>query len=261
MSKTSQELKAKKAKKTKLAVEETKVVKTESRKASENVPETTPEVNPEVIKDKVAVDETAKTVKAPRTRGKKYKAAKKKVDVLKLYPLKEAIKLVKETSISKFDGKVEAHLTVIDIGNLGEITFPHLETSAKKIAVLNDTILAEIKAGKINFDILIATPITMPKLLPFARTLGPKGLMPNPKSGTLTDKPEEAVKKLSVAKTLIQTEKKAPIIHIIVGKVSQPEKELEANIEQLIKVIKVPKIKKLALCATMGPSVKVLVEK
>jgi large subunit ribosomal protein L1 len=253
MSKTSQELKAKKAKK-ELAVEEKAVVETETRKAKTEVKET----------EKVAetsVEETSTVKKAARLRGKKYKAVKKKIDVLKLYSLKDAIKLVKETSISKFDGKVEAHLTVLDIGNLGEIVFPHLETGTKRIVVLNDTILAEIKEGKINFDILIATTTTMPKLLPFARVLGPKGLMPNPKSGTLTDKPDEAIKRLSVAKTMIKTEKKAPVVHIVVGKVSQPEKELEANIAQLIKVIKIPKIKKLALCATMGPCIKVLVEK
>ncbi|MFA6007093.1 MAG: hypothetical protein WC784_00395 [Candidatus Shapirobacteria bacterium] len=259
MSKTSQELKAKKAKK--LAVEETPVVETETRKASENVEETTPEVNPKNVNEAASTDEATKVAKAVRVRGKKYLAVKKKVDVLKNYPLSEAVKLVKTTSISKFDGKIEAHVTVAEIGNLGEISFPYLETSAKRILVLNDVILAELKEGKVNFDILIATPITMPKLLPFARLLGPKGLMPNPKSGTLTDKPEEAVKKLSVAKTMIKTEKKAPVVHIIVGKVSQPETELEANIAELIKVIKAPKIKKLALCATMGPSVKVFVEK
>lgn len=252
MSKTSQELKAKKAKK-ELAVEETTVVETESRNAETEVKE--------VETSETPVEETSTAKKAARVRGKKYKAVKKKIDVLKLYPLTDAVKLVKETSISKFDGKIEAHVTVFDIGNVGEISFPHLETSSKKIVVLNDTILAEIKEGKVNFDILIATPTTMPKLLPFARVLGPKGLMPNPKSGTLTDKPEEAVKRLSVAKTMVKTEKKAPVVHIVVGKVSQPEKELEANIAELIKVIKVPKIKKLALCATMGPCVKVLVEK
>jgi large subunit ribosomal protein L1 len=101
----------------------------------------------------------------------------------------------------------------------------------------------------------------MPKLLPFARILGPKGLMPNPKNGTLTDKPEEAIKKLSVAKTIIKTENKIPVIHIVVGKVSQPETELIANINELIKVIKAPLIKKMALCATMGPSVKVEIVK
>jgi len=196
-----------------------------------------------------------------KVRGKRYTAAKKLIDVDKLYALSDAIELVKKTSLSKFEGKIEAHVTTADIGNIGEIAFPHLETASKKVVILNDTILAEIKEGKVNFDILIATPITMPKLLPFARVLGPKGLMPNPKNGTLTDKPEEAVKKLGAAKTMVKTEKKAPVVHIIVGKVSQPEKEIAANVAELIKVIKAPKIKKLALCATMGPSVKVLVEK
>lgn len=250
MSKTSQELKAKKAKK--LAVEDQIV----DQKAPETEKEVAKESTPTPVEET-----TEKIVKTARVRGKKYLAAKKKIDVLKNYSLSEAIKLIKETSLSKFDGKVEAHLTVTEIGNVGEISFPYLETSTKKIVVLNDTILAEIKEGKVNFDVLIATPVTMPKLLPFARTLGPKGLMPNPKNGTLTDKPQEAVKKLSVAKTLIKTEKKVPVIHIVVGKVSQPEKELTDNVTELIKVVKTPKIKKLSLCATMGPSIKVAVEK
>jgi len=250
MSKTSQELKAKKAKK--LAVEV--LSETEVQKAQETPVEET--------KTETEVTETTeKTIKTVRVRGKKYLSSKKKIDVLKFYPLKEAIKLVKETSFSKFDGKIEAHLSVIDTGNLGEITFPHLEVGTKRIQLLDDKILAELKEGKINFDILIATTTTMPKLLPFARILGPKGLMPNPKNGTLTDKPEEAIKKLAVAKTIIKTESKSPVVHIIVGKVSQLEKELEANINELIKVVKAPKIKKMVLSATMGPGVKVLIEK
>jgi len=237
MSKTSQENKAKKAKE-ELAVE----VQTENveQKAVEEVTPTPDH------KDKTA-----------KVRGKKYLAAKKLIDVTKYYPLLEAVKLVQKTSLSKFDGKIEAHITVMDIGNVGEIVFPHLETASKKIVILNDTVLAEIKDGKINFDILIATPATMPKLLPFAKLLGPKGLMPNPKIGTLTDKPEEAVKKLSVAKFMVKTEKKTPVVHIIVGKVSQKSEEIAANIDELIKVIKSNKIKKLALCATMGPCVKI----
>lgn len=251
MSKTSQENKAKKAKTESVEVQsqelEQKAVTQDSSVAEETPVET---------------EETAEThkVKTAKVRGKKYQTAKKKVDVNKYYSLKEAISLVKETSFSKFDGKIEAHVTTYDIGNVGEIVFPHLETASKKIVVLNDTILAEIKDGQVNFDIIIATPATMPKLLPFARVLGPKGLMPNPKNGTLTDDPEAAVKRLSVAKTIVKTEKKAPIIHIVVGKVSQDEKELAANVEELIKVVKSNKIKKLALCATMGPCIKVEVK-
>lgn len=233
--------------------------KVEGRNASvEEVKNTPAEEIPTQVKEEPSGE---KTVRVAKVRGKKYLAAKKNIDVNKYYPLNEAVKLVKTTSLSKFDGKIEAHITTFDIGTVGEITFPHLETVGKKIVVLNDAVLAEIKDGKVNFDILIATPITMPKLLPFARVLGPKGLMPNPKNGTLTDKPEEAVARLSVAKTAVKTEKKAPIIHIVVGKVSQSEEELSANISELVKVVNPAKIKKLAVCATMGPSVKIEVIK
>lgn len=268
MSKTSQEMKLKKklsetksasGGKKDLAVEALSQV--EGRNASvEEVKETPTEEIPTEVKEQ-APTESEKTVRVAKVRGKRYLAAKKNIDVNKYYSLTDAVKLVKATSLSKFDGKIEAHITTLDIGTVGEITFPYLETVGKKIVVLNDAVLAEIKDGKINFDILIATPVTMPKLLPFAKTLGPKGLMPNPKNGTLTDKPEESVARLSVAKTAVKTEKKAPIIHIVVGKVSQPETELSANISELIKVVNPSKIKKLAVCATMGPSVKIEVLK
>jgi large subunit ribosomal protein L1 len=239
-----------------------KIAKEESKK-TRNAEVSTEAVTEEVVEttSEAVVEEVSTTKRTAKVRGKAYQKVRKMVDPNKLYSLKEAVKLVKEVSLSKFEGKVEAHVTILDIGNAGEIVFPHLEASSKKIVILNDAILTEIKDGKVNFDIIIATPVTMPKLLPFAKLLGPKGLMPNPKNGTLTDKPEEAVKKLSVAKTVIKTEKKAPVVHIIVGKVSQDAKEIEANVEELIKVIKAQKIKKLALCPTMGPSVKVLIEK
>lgn len=269
MSKTSQENKAKKAqiaqevqdKKTERKADavETKVDTDQATSDVKN--EATPEVDQS---ESDTVEESAETetkARKAKVRGKKYQAVKKLVDIDKYYPLKKAIDLVKKVSLSKFNGKVEAHLTVLDIGNLGEISFPHLETASKKIVILNDAILKDIKAGKIDFDILIATPATMPKLLPFAKTLGPKGLMPNPKNGTLTDDPESAQKKLSVAKTQIKTEKKAPVVHLVVGQVSQPTSELEANIKEMISVIGLNKIKKLALCPTMGPSVKVEIVK
>jgi large subunit ribosomal protein L1 len=253
MSKTTQENKAKKAKEQKKVEEITK--KDESQKAVSEE-KTTETVDTSQVEETNETTESTK-VKTAKHRSKKYLAAKAKIDVNKYYPLKEAIKLVKKTSLSKFEGKVEAHVNIFDIGNVGEINFPHLKSISKKVVILNDTILAEIKKGKIDFDILVATPITMSKLLPLAKTLGPKGLMPNPKNGTLTEKPEDALKKLSVAKTILKTEKKAPVIHIIVGKISQKDEEIIANIEELIKVIENNKIKKLALCATIGPCVKV----
>ena len=237
MSKTTQAKKQAKVEGLK-KVEDQKAPEVEVK--SETVQETTP-VTSETVEP---IAENAK-VRQAKVRGKKYKAAKAKIDVTKYYPLKEAVKLTKETSIGKFVGKIEAHVTVMDVGTVGEITFPHLEMASKKIVITDESVVAAIKEGKIDFDILIATPATMPKLLPFARLLGPKGLMPNPKNGTLTDKPEEAVKKLSIAKLVIKTETKAPVIHLV----------------ELIKTISPSKIRKLALCATMGPSVKVEIVK
>ncbi|MBU4210886.1 hypothetical protein KKC08_03010 [Patescibacteria group bacterium] len=198
----------------------------------------------------------------PKTRSKKYLEAKKKIKQDKLYPPEEAIKLAQSTSLSKFDGKIEAHIvTLHQPGKIGEISFPHIKTADKKIIIADNSVIKDIKNNKIDFDILIATPAFMPKLLPLARILGPKGLMPNPKNGTLTDKPESTIKKLAAAKTIIKTEKKASIIHIVIGQVSQKSKEIVKNLQELIKTIQPSKIKKLAICATMGPSIKVKIEK
>lgn len=251
MSKTTQQKKAQKAE------EKVEVLSNvEGREATTATETETVETETSKVTNETPAEGEAK-VRQAKVRGKKYLAAKKKIDVTKYYPLTEAVKLAKATSIAKFEGKLEAHLTTFEAGTVGEITFPHLELASKKIAVSDDSVIAAIKDGKIDFDILVATPATMPKLLPFARVLGPKGLMPNPKNGTLTDRPEEAIKKLSVAKLVVKTEPKAPVIHLVVGKISQPEKELEANVQELINVVKANKIKKLVLCATMGPSVKV----
>lgn len=247
MSKTTQAKKAVKAtKKELLKVEET---------ATETVVETRETQAKEEVAPKATVDQ--KEVKKA-AHSKKYLAAKKKIDAKKLYDLPEAIKLAKDTHLAKFVGKLEAHvMTMLTPGTVGEIVFPHLETVSKKIVVASDAVIAELKEGKVNFDILVSTPAVMTKLLPFARLLGPRGLMPNPKNGTLTEDTAGALKKLAVAKQVIKTEKTAPVIHMVVGKLDQSEKELVANIQELIKVINPTKIKKLVLASTMGPGIKV----
>ena len=251
MSKTSQENKAKKAKQKELAVE------VQDKELEQKA------VTKEVVKEKkettekVEEQKTTSAKKVKKSRSKKYLAAKKKIDINSYYTVNQAVKLVKETSLSKFPAKVEAHLVVAETGNLGEINFPHFESTSKKVVILNDTILKEIKDGQLNFDILVATPATMPKLLPLAKVLGPKGLMPNPKNGTLTDKPQDAVKKLAAAKTIIKTEKKAPVVHMVVAKLDQATKEIEANLNELIDTLRSKKIKKISICSTMGPSVKI----
>lgn len=203
--------------------------------------------------------EEAKKKKAPKVRGKKYQEAKVKVKHDTLYPVGDAVKLVKETSYSKFDGAVELHLLVKKAGISANIALPNPAGKEKKIEVANEDTIKKLAAGKIDFDVLLATPDMMPKLVPFARILGPKGLMPNPKNGTLISDIKKA-KEFSGNTQSIKTEKEAPLIHTVVGKVSQPEKELEANIEAVLKALGGTKqIVKAYAKATMGPSIKIKV--
>lgn len=191
----------------------------------------------------------------PRVRSKKYNEVKIKVDRNKSYSAKEAISLVKETSYSKFDGSVELHLVVKKVGLSANITLPHSAGRQKKVEIASDETIKKLESGKIDFDILVATPEMMPKLVPFARILGPKGLMPNPKNGTLVPDIKKA-KSVGGNTITIKTEKEASLIHTVIGKVSQNEKELEANLAAIIKAVSEKQIEKAYLKATMSPSVR-----
>lgn len=194
--------------------------------------------------------------KLPKVRGKKYKAAKAKIDKTKLYPLAKAVELVKETSYSSFEGTIELHLVTKKVGISKNIELPHSSGKKKKIEIANNSTIKKLEKGKIDFDILLATPEMMPKLVPFAKILGPKGLMPNPKTGTLIKNAQEA-KKFSTSSITIKTEKKAPLIHTVVGKVNQKDKEIIENIEAILSAIGKRQIHKAYLTSTMGPSVKI----
>ena len=192
-----------------------------------------------------------------KIRGKKYVDAKKKFDNVKVYSAAEAIKLVKETSYSKFDGTVELHMIVKKTGISAQVTLPHQAGKTKKVEVASDETIEKLKNNKIDFDILVATPEMMPKLIPFARLLGPKGLMPNPKNGTLVPDAKKA-KSFSTGSVSLKTEKEAPLVHTVIGKVSQDTKELSENLEAIFKAFGGGKqIDKAYIKATMGPSVKV----
>ena len=198
---------------------------------------------------------SGKKKKAPKVRSPKYKEAKAKFDPKKLFKTKEAIKLVKDTSYSKFDGTVELHLVVKKQGISANVTLPHSAGKEKKIEVASEKTLDKLAKGKIDFDVLLATPDLMPKLVPYAKLLGPKGLMPNPKNGTLIKDKKEA-KNFGGNTVTIKTERKAPLIHTSVGKVSQAQKELEENTESVLNGIGIRQIVKAYIKATMGPSVK-----
>ena len=117
----------------------------------------------------------------------------------------------------------------------------------------------DIKAGKIEFDVLLATPDMMPKLAKLAKILGPKGLMPNPKQGTLIADPKAKKKELESGKITIRSERKAPLIHIVIGNTKMDTKNLVENLQSLLDVLK-DKMIKVSLAATMSPGVKVAVE-
>jgi large subunit ribosomal protein L1 len=219
-------------------------------------------------------------------RGKKYqKIAEKQLD--KVVSLKDAVENVKKLSYSKFDGTIELHIATIlpkdkDPKSIkGSVSLPHMESKASHIAVAvpahleatakdagADTyvfadLMEEIKAGKINFDILLATPDMMAQLAVHGKALGPKGLMPNPKNGTVVDATKLAavVGEFKRGKLVYKADATGGI-HVAVGKVSYANEKIIANVREMVTAIaallgksKEYVIKKAYLAPTMGPSV------
>ncbi|MGB6838923.1 MAG: hypothetical protein WBD86_01995 [Microgenomates group bacterium] len=244
-----------KKKKQRKSLKEEKGIRIPGLKGGERVVAVTAEPLPKeekTEKEKKIVKKERKT----KVRGKKYKQVRAKINKTKLYPLSKALELVKETSYSSFDGTMELHLVVKKEGLSANIKLPHSAGKKKKIEIAKDTTIKKLEKGKVDFDILLATPEMMPKLVPFAKLLGPKGLMPNPKNGTLIKSASEA-KKFSTNTITVKTEKKAPLIHTVIGKVNQKDKELVENAEAVLTGIGKRQIVKAYLCATMGPSVKI----
>jgi large subunit ribosomal protein L1 len=195
-----------------------------------------------------------------RVRGRKYQAVRAKIDRTKKYDLETAIELLKKTSYVKFDATVEAAFVLKDIGTTVNVSLPHSTGITVKVAIVTPELLTKIEAGEIDFDVLVSGPEFMPKLAKFARVLGPKGLMPNPKNGTLTTNPEQKKKELEAGAFTLKTEKKAPLMHLGVGKVSMKNEDLVENVQALLKVLK-GKLVKLSISSSMGPGIKVEVEK
>ncbi len=200
----------------------------------------------------------AKTTKI-KARSHKYQAVRAKVDKSKAHSPLTAVELVKKLSYTKFAGSLEAHIEVKEIGISANLTLPHSTGKTIRVVVASEEVLAAVEAGKIDFDVLVSSPQFMPKLARLARVLGPKGLMPNPKNGTLTDNPERKAAEMAGGAQTLKTEKKAPLMHITLGKLSMEAKDLAENLEAVLKVLR-GRIEKINLAATMSPSVKVLVE-
>lgn len=218
--------------------------------------------------------------------GKKYRKAAENIDKKKLYEVSEAVKILKANPIAKFDESIEIHVkTTVDPKKgdqqvRGTLVLPHGTGKSKKVAVITSSSQDEAKkagadlvggeeliekfAKKIEFDVLVATPEMMPKLARVAKILGPKGLMPNPKTETVTTKVKEAVEALKKGKLAFKNDASANI-HSLVGKMSFEEKQLEENIKIFIENIEKARpatfkgkfISNITVCSTMGAGLKI----
>lgn len=206
-------------------------------------------------------DVAKQPVAKAKPRSNKYIAARSLVDRTLEYTAADAVNLVKKTSYSSFAGTITAHLNLRRDINPVEVTFPHSTGKDLRVAIADETLLDKLAAEEIDFDILLAEPKMMPKLAKYARFLGPRGLMPNPKSGTVTSNPETKKKELLSGKMVIRPEKKAPLMHVRLGTTTQPEVELVANLEALLSAVKTNNVDKVTLSPTMGPGVRVKVER
>lgn len=257
-----------------IAEKEAKIAK-EERKASGDE---------EAPKAKVVIKTRTKLERA----GKKLREAAKLVEKDKEYTLKEAIELAIKTSTTKFDSTVELHVNLnvdpkqADQNIRGQLVLPAGTGKSVRVAVLaegadaeaakkagaeiagTDELFAELDKNLVNFDLLIATPAQMAKLGKYARLLGPKGLMPNPKSGTVTPNVEKAVKEAKAGRVEYRVDSTG-IIHLGFGKVSFGTDKLLENVTATLTSIKNSKpasvksafVKSIHITTSMGPSVKV----
>lgn len=222
--------------------------------------------------------------------NKKMKKAADLVEKNKVYPLDEAVKLAQKTSCSKFDGSIDVAIklnldtTKVEQQLRGSISLPNGNGKKVSILVIDDSINPE-QAKKVGADycggadiiqdvekmiskinLIITTPKMMPQLARLGKLLGPRGLMPNPKTGTVTNDVLSTIEEFKKGRTEYRTDSYGNI-HMCVGKVSNDSSKIVENIEALISLIKSKKpstvkgqyIQNISVSATMGPGIKVLI--
>jgi large subunit ribosomal protein L1 len=219
---------------------------------------------------------------------KKRKAVNAKVDSNKIYTLKEASSLVKEVNITKFDASVDLHIRLgvdpkkADQAVRGTVTLPHGTGKTKRVLVLCtpdkendaknagadyvglDEFIQKIEGGWTDVDVIIATPSVMPKIGKLGKVLGPRNLMPNPKTGTVTNDVAAAVNEVKGGKIAFKVDK-AGIIHASIGRVSFGPDKIAENSQELINAIlklkpataKGTYLKGVSMASTMSPGITV----
>lgn len=193
------------------------------------------------------------------SRSPRYTAARANVDRTQSYPLDKAVELMKKTHYAKFIGTVTAHLNITNKREVKpvEVALPFSTGISLRVAIADDTILEQLANGEITFDVLVAKPDMMSKLTKFARLLGPKGLMPNPKNGTVTTDPESKKVALMAGSVVMKTEKGAPLMHIRLGRTDQDNAQLVANLEAILKALGPGTVTRCTIASSMSPGVRV----
>ncbi|MBP6880162.1 50S ribosomal protein L1 [Candidatus Saccharibacteria bacterium] len=221
-------------------------------------------------------------------RSKRFQTAVADIDRTKTYEVNQAVQMAQKASTVKFDASIELHMNLnvnpkhADQNIRGSMVLPNGNGKTQRVAVFAaedlhkdakaagadivyaDDLLDKLKAEEIDFDVLVSTPENMAKLGRFAKLLGPKGLMPNPKSGTVTKDVAKAVSEAKAGRVEYRVDK-AGIMHLAVGKVSFKDEQLTQNIDAVIKVIKEARpasvksdyVKSISINSTMGPGVKI----
>lgn len=222
-------------------------------------------------------------------RSKRYAALKAQIDSKKLYKPEEAVALIKKTATTKFDSTVEVHVNLgVDVKKGDQqvratIIFPHSIGKTKKVAAFvssdkekdardagaelvgGEELIAEIAAsGKLDFDVAVATPDMMAKLAKVAKLLGPAGLMPNPKTDTVSPNVKKMVEDIKKGKVAFKNDQTANL-HQAIAKTSLDEAKILENLQTFVDAVKKVKpasskgvyIKSLTITSTMGPGVKI----
>lgn len=247
--------------------------------------------SPEQIEEKAPSPKPKKAKKQKRHLGANYKKARELVEN-KLYSTTEALELLPKTSFTKFDPAVEIHFGVSEKNIRGTVNFPHTkdqkkkekrylvfadkqslqssqaaglkknQTENKNVIWANEKTIEEIENGKLkavkDFDMVVAAPHFMPALAKVAKILGPRGMMPNPKNGTVTDNIQKFLDDSSSSVgNEFKTDPSAPVVHVKIGRLSQKPEELAENLKALTLSIGPSKIKKATLTTTMGPAIRI----